>query len=86
MSNLGIWQNQKEFETYEIIKSKVELLEVRKEEEAIVRRYAAIKPTTTEIEADHMTCHHITCDSIPWTAFLDNKVNCHRLQSLDEWL
>ena len=44
----------------EFIESKVEFLEARKEEEASVGRYAAIKPTTTEIEADHMTRHSIT--------------------------
>ena len=43
-----------------MIASKIELLEVRKEGEASVGRDAAIKPTTTEIQANHMTISHVT--------------------------
>ena len=49
----------------EVIVSKVELLEVRKEKEASVGRDVTLKPTTTEIEADHMTRHSITRNTVP---------------------
>ena len=59
---------RRNFRNIEVIVSKVELWQMRKEGEATVLRYDAIKPTTAKIEANHMTCHHIACNPIPWTA------------------
>jgi hypothetical protein len=41
-----------------------------KTEKAVVLMNVAMEATATEIEADYVTCHLFTSDSIPFTAIL----------------
>ena len=49
----------------EITEIQVELLQARKKEKATVGSDVAMKPTATEVEANHATRRRITCYSIP---------------------
>ena len=51
----------------EIFESKVEPLEMAKREKGAIGMDGTMKPTSTEVDTNDMTCHHITGDPIPPT-------------------
>ena len=52
----------------EVIGSKVEPSQARKEEEGTIGMDDAKEPAATEVQPNYMACHLITCDPIPWAA------------------
>jgi hypothetical protein len=51
----------------EIVVSETEFLKMVKREKGAIGMDGTFKATTTEVDADHMTCHLITRDPIPPT-------------------